>query len=421
MDARKLAIEAIEKIVDKKGYTNIVVNEYLRKFELSEDDKAFFTKLTYGTVENLLTIAYLVEPYIGTKRQKPWLRYLIYISIYQLVYLNTPDYAVINEAVNIANVKDRAVGGFVNAVLRNFLRNPRREITGMDEINTLSIKYSYPAWLVAYLLKDYSYEVVENILVEFSKVKKTHIRVNTLKTTKEEVINVLTNYGLKVEDAPLVKTGLIVDGNITGHNLLKSGKIIIQDISAQLVSEVINPNEGEVILDVCSAPGGKSSHLSTLMKNTGTIYACDIHQHKIKLMEKYFTHNGNTNIKTLLVDARTVKNNFEVSSFDHVLADVPCSGLGVMGHKVDLKYQINLDSIEEIKVLQKEILESTWDLVKKGGYYTYSTCTINKEENEEQIANFLSEHNDVEVVYERTILPFEYHSDGFFICKMRKI
>lgn len=421
MDARRLAIEAIEKIIDKKGYTHIVVNEYLRKFELSEEDKSFFTKLTYGTIENLLTIEYLIEPYIGTKRQKTWLKYLLYISVYQLVYLKTPDYAVINEAVNIANVKDRAVGGFVNAVLRNLLRNPLREISGMDEINTLSIKYSYPTWLVAYLLKDYSIKDVENIFIEFSNVKKIAVRVNTIKSTKAEVLEILREDGFDVSESNIVKNGLVIDGNIQNHKLLKSGKIVIQDLSAQLVGEVVNPNEDDNVLDACSAPGGKTSHLSAIMNNKGTIHACDIHPHKIKLMEKLFAHNGNTNIKTQIVDARELKYHNLENSFDHILADVPCSGFGVMGHKVDLKYQINLDSIEEIKLLQKEILESTWDLVKVGGYYTYSTCTINKEENEEQIENFIKDRTNVEIVYEKTILPHIYHSDGFYICKMRKI
>lgn len=421
MDVRKLAIEAIEKIIDKKGFTHIVVNDYLRKFVLSDEDKSFFTKLTYGTVENLLTIEYYLDPYIGSKRQKPWIKYLLYVSVYQLVYLNTPEYAVVDSAVNIANVKDRAVGGFVNAVLRNFLRNPLRQIIEMDEIDTLSIKYSYPAWLVAYLLKDYSEETVEKILKEFSKVKKISVRVNTLKATKEEVIERLKSDGFEILESDLVENGLLIDGNITNHELLKNGKIVIQDLSAQLVSEVVNPKEGDNVLDACSAPGGKSSHLSAIMNNKGTIHACDIHSHKITLMEKLFKHNGNTNIKAQIVDARDLKYHNLENSFDHVLADVPCSGFGVMGHKVDLKYQINLDSIEEIKKLQSEILETTWDLVKKGGYYTYSTCTINKEENEEQIKKFIETRNDYEIVYERTILPYEYNSDGFYICKMRKI
>lgn len=420
MDVRKLAIEAIEKIVDKKGYSNIVVNEYLRKFILSDQDKAFFTKLVYGTVENLLTIEYYLEPYLK-KRQKPWVKYLLYISIYQLVYLKTPSYAVVDEAVNIANLKDRSIGGFVNAVLRNFLRGELRSFSGLDEIDTLSIKYSYPKWLIAYLLKDYSYDVLEKILIEFSQVKKIGVRINTLLATKEEVIERLNADGFTYEESPLVNNGLLIEENIVDHELIKSGKLVIQDIAAQLVSEVVNPKEGDFILDVCAAPGGKSSHLSTLMNNQGSIIACDIHKHKIKLMESFFKHNGNTNIKTLNVDARLLKDQGYINSFDHVLADVPCSGFGVMGHKVDLKYQINLESIEEIKDLQKEILSSTWELVKKGGYLTYSTCTLNKEENEMQIKNFLKNRVDVEVVYERTILPFEYHSDGFYICKMRKV
>ncbi len=421
MDVRKLAIEAIEKIVEKKGFTHIVVNEYLRKFILSDQDKSFFTKLVYGTVENLLTIEYYLEPFLK-KRQKPWVKYLLYVSIYQLVYLKTPNYAVVDEAVSIANLKDRSIGGFVNAVLRNFLRNDLRDFSGLDEIETLSIKYSYPKWLIAYLLKDYSYEVVEKILIEFAKVKKTAVRVNTLLTTNEEVMERLTQDGITFEKSDLVKNGLLIDGNILDHELFKTGKIVIQDLAAQLVSEVVGPSEGAKVLDVCAAPGGKSSHLSAIMNNTGTIIACDIHKHKQKLMDNLFKNNGNKNIITKIIDARLLKNEEEyINSFNYILADVPCSGLGVMGHKVDLKYQMNLESIEEIKILQSEILNSTWELLKPGGYYTYSTCTLNKEENEEQIQKFLKNRSDVEVVYERTILPFEHNSDGFYICKMRKI
>ncbi len=420
MDPRKLAIEAVERIVDKGGFTHIVVNEYLKKFVLSEEDKAFFTKLTYGTVENLITIAYYLDPYIGSKRQKAWVKYLLYISIYQLVYLKTPEYAVVDSAVSIANIRDRAIGGFVNAVLRNFLRSPLREIAGLDEINTLSIKYSYPAWLVAFFLKDYSVEEVEKILEEYSKVKPTAFRVNTLKATKEEVMDELNNLSIEFEESKLANNFLLTPRNIQGTKLLKSGKIVIQDQAAGRVSEIVSPKESDYILDSCSAPGGKASHLSSLMNNKGRILACDIHQHKIKLMDKFFEHNGNTNIETLLVDARLIKDSYEEETFDSILADVPCSGLGVIGHKVDLKYQITFEAIEEIKVLQKEILESTWPLVKKGGYYTYATCTLNKEENEKQIKKFIKDRKDVEIVSEVTILPFEYHSDGFYICKMRK-
>ena len=158
MNARKLALEALEKIIDKKAFSNIVVNEFLNKFELSLEDRALFTNIVYGTMQNLLTIDYYLEPYISHKKQKSWVKCLLYISVYQLVYLDIPEYAVVNEAVSIANIKDRAIGSFVNAVLRNLLRNPLRGLEGLDEIGTLSIKYSHPSWLVAYFLKDYDYE-----------------------------------------------------------------------------------------------------------------------------------------------------------------------------------------------------------------------------------------------------------------------
>lgn len=420
MDARRLAIEAIERIIEKQGFTHIVVNEFLKKFVLSDEDKAFFTKLTYGTVENLLTIEYYLEPYIGKRRQKPWIKYLLYSAVYQLVYLELPAYAVVDEAVSIAKLRDRNIANFVNAVLRNFLRNDLREISGFNDIHTLSIKYSYPAWLVSFLLKDYSYVEVEKIFKEYQKVKDIGVRVNTIKTNKLAVIKTLEDEGIDFRISELVDNGLAIKDNIQNNKLLKDGKIIIQDLTAQLVSEVVNPAKNSRVIDLCSAPGGKASHLSSIMDNTGMIVACDIYPHKIRLMEKLFRKSGNINIKTELLDAREVINNYPKASFDYVLADVPCSGLGVMGHKVDLKYQINLKAIEEIKVLQKEILESTWDLVKKDGFYTYSTCTLNKEENELQIQEFTKARDDYEIVYEKTILPFEYGSDGFYICKLRK-
>lgn len=420
MNVRKLAVEAVEKIIDKKGFSNIVVNEYLRKFVLSKEDKALFTNLVYGTVQNLITIEYYLDPFIGHKRQKPWVKYLLYISVYQLLYLRIPDYAVINEAVEIANLKDRAVGSFVNAVLRNFLRTELRSLDGLDEIETLSIKHSHPAWLVAYFLKDYDLETVEKILIENSLVKKTAIRINTLKANMEEVKDILEESKIEYSEQQLVRHGLIVNESLVGHSLLTEGKITIQDLSAQLVSEIVNPSLNQQIIDVCSAPGGKAAHLAAIMENTGEIYACDIHPHKMKLMDKLFKQLGVNNIKKQIVDARNLHEIVHDESFDHVLADVPCSGLGVISHKVDLKYQINLESIAEIIALQKEILENTWNLVKRGGYYTYSTCTLNKEENEEQIKTFLKIHPDAEIVHEQTILPFEHHSDGFYICKMRR-
>lgn len=420
MNVRKLALEAIEKIIEKKAFSNIVVNEYLSKFELESEDRALFTNIVYGTIQNLLTINYYLEPYISKKKQKSWIKCLLYLSAYQIIYLDIPEYAVVNEAVSIANIKDRQVGSFVNAVLRNLLRNPLRSLEGLDEINYLSIKYSHPAWLVAYLLKDYDYETVEKILIENANVKDGAIRINTLKATKKEVMDELSEKGIPFSDTDLVENGLIIYSGVNKTDLFTLGKITIQDISSQMVAEVANPFENAKVLDLCSAPGGKVAHMSAIMKNTGTIFACDIYSHKIKLMEKGFNRLGVKNVKTQLIDARNVINYVKEESFDYCLADAPCSGLGVLSHKVDLKYNIDLKSMEEVEYLQKEILDSTCALVKHGGYYVYSTCTINKDENERQIEKFIQKHPEFEIVEERKVMPFDYHTDGFYICKMRR-
>ncbi|HHU56379.1 MAG TPA: 16S rRNA (cytosine(967)-C(5))-methyltransferase RsmB [Acholeplasmataceae bacterium] len=420
MNPRKLALDAIGKILNKGGYSNIVINEYLNKYEFNEEDRKLFTKLVLGTVEKKLTLKYYLEPFLK-KKQKSWVLNLLMMSIYQLIELNIPDYAVVNEAVEIARLKDHYVASFVNAVLRNFLRNDLRSFDNLNEIETLSIKYSYPLWLVTYFLKDYDYEVVEKIFQEFDKVKNDAIRVNTLKTTKDEVIKILEENNIRFEESIIVENGLVVKESLVNHKLFKEGKIIIQDLASQLVSEIIDPKEGSIILDLCSAPGVKASHLASLMNNTGEIYACDIYKHKLKLMEENFNRLGVKNVNIQLIDARKVKDFVKEESFDYVVADLPCSGLGVLGHKVDLKYHITYKAISEIIKLQKEILESSYMLVKKGGFFIISTCTLNKLENEKQVEAFLENHPEFEIVYQKTIMPYEFHTDGFYICKLRRL
>ena len=204
------------------------------------------------------------------------------------------------------------------------------------------------------------------------------------------------------------------------HPLFIKGQIIVQDIASQVVSEIVAPQLNSKVLDLCSAPGGKTAHMAAIMNNTGEIYACDIYEHKLNLMKRNFKKLDVKNANLQLIDARFVKDYVKKEAFDYVLADLPCSGLGVLGHKVDLKYNITLDSINEIITLQQEILEASYNLVKKGGYYIMSTCTINNSENEEQIRQFLNNHPEYEIVEERKILPYEYLTDGFYICKMRR-
>ncbi len=424
MNVRKLAVEAIDKIFEKSAFSNIVVKECLDKFELSNEDKALFTNLVYGTVQKYITLNYFLEPFIEKKKPKHFIYNLLLMSVYQLVYLDIPEYAVLDESVKIAKIKDLKLGTFVNGVLRNFLRTPLRDIENIkdsgDLITYYSVKYSHPIWLVTFLLKDYNYEELEKILTENNSIKKDAIRVNTLKATKEEVINELRKLEIEFEDTGLVSNGLIVSKNVSDTILFKKGLITIQDLSSQKVSEVANPKKGDLVIDMCAAPGGKSAHLASIMENEGRIYSCDIYPQKIKLMNSLFTRLGTTICKSQQIDARIVKDHVRNESFDLVVCDVPCSGLGVMSHKVDLKYKINLDSINEIIALQKEIIEASYPLVKKGGALCYSTCTINKDENERIIKWFIKNHNDMIIEYEKQILPYEYKSDGFYICKLRR-
>ena len=424
MNVRKLAIDAIDKIMVNNGYSNIVVNETLKKFELSKEDKGLFTSLVYGTIQHLLTIEYYLEPFIMKKKPKHYIYYLLCVSVYELVYLHTEPYAVCNEMVGIARLKDMKVASFVNGVLRNFLRTKLRDIEEIkdngDEIKYLSIKYSHPSWLVAFFLKDYDFQTVEKILIENNEEKKDAIRINTIKSNKEEVKEKLEGLGIGYTESDIAPDALIIDKPIINTEILIRGLAIMQDISSQMVGIITNPLPKSSILDLCSAPGGKASHLAALMNNTGKIFACDIYPQKIKLMTELFNRLGISCIKPQQIDARLVKNVVRSSCFDYCLGDVPCSGLGVISHKVDLKYHIEMNSINEIINLQKEILDATWNLVKVGGFYIYSTCTINKDENEYQIREFLKRHPRFEIVEEKQILPFENHTDGFYICKMRR-
>ena len=421
MNIRKLAIEAIEKILYKGGYTSIVINEYLKKFEFTPQEKALFTILVMGTVERKITLEYYLAPYLK-KKNKNWLNSLLLMSVYQLVYMDIKEYAVVDESVNVANVYDRKIGSFVNAVLRNFLRNPVRSIEELKDnrVKYLSVKYSTPEWLVAYLLIDYNEEEVSGIIDLRQDTRWNSIRVNTILSSNSEVEEYFDRLKINYKKSDIVNNGYFVEGNVIDSSLFREGKITAQDIASQKVSEVLDPKEDSIVIDMCSAPGSKTSHLSALMRNTGRIYACDIHEHKIKLMNKNMERLGCENVITQLIDARVVKNKVKKESFDYVLVDMPCSGLGVISHKVDLKYNITLDNINDIIKLQAEIIESSYPILKKGGYIVISTCTVNKKENEEQTQLFMDNHPDMVKVYEKTFLPFEDDCDGFYICKMQK-
>ncbi|HHU80211.1 MAG TPA: 16S rRNA (cytosine(967)-C(5))-methyltransferase RsmB [Acholeplasmataceae bacterium] len=405
------AVSAITQVINQGGYINIVVDETLGRISVSESERRLFTKLVYGTVENKILIDYYLRDYTKQKRLKPYLKNTLRMAVYGLLYLNMADHFIVNTAVEIVKKKDYKGSRLINGVLRAFLKNPLPDLTKLNRLEYLSIKYSFPRFIVELLLKQYP-EKAETILNTLSEESQKALRINTLKGTTAEVEARLQTDGISY----------LIDGNVLytnqsmiNHQLFEEGLVTYQDPSSQLVSEIVDPKPNESILDACSAPGGKTAHMAALADNQAKIVAVDVHEHKLKLMEENFERLGVENVELILSDARSLGSLFAPRTFDKALVDAPCSGLGVTGHKVDLKYQLSEEKIKGLIELQREILDSVAPLVK--GELIYSTCTINQAENEHQMIDFLKRHPNARKIYEKVILPTN-KQDGFYICKL---
>lgn len=412
---RQIAIDILMKYKQENSYLNIELNHVLNKHELSKEDKDLITRIVYGTVQNEIYLDYQLASYIKTKIKK-YDHMVLLMSLYQLIFLTKiPDYAIINEAVNLVKHKGgKYRSQVVNAILRNFLRQGCIDIEGTEE-EKLSISTSTPLWLVKMLIKQLGKETTQKVLASYHEVPTLAARVNTLKTSRNEI---LKNYDLQVgylsQDAILFKSG-----NIANTDLFKQGLVSVQDESSQMVALLLNPAKHSRVLDMCSAPGSKTTHLSAIMENTGMIEAIDLYEHKIQLIQNNAKRLNATNIHAQAYDSTKLTDLFEKESFDSILLDGPCSGLGVIRRKPEIKY-LPSTNMDEIIVLQRKLLENAYLLLKKGGHLVYSTCTINKKENQLQVIDFIKHHQDMKVVEERLVLPFEYHSDGFYMCKMKK-
>ena len=414
--ARIHAYRILNQYFEDESFLNIALNEKLKKSELKREDKDLCTTIVYGTIQNLLAIKYQLQPYIKGKRVKKKIKTLLYLSLYQLMYLDKiPEYAVINEAVNIAKKQGYQTSKFVNAVLRNFVRNERRSLEGLDELERISIETSHPLWMVKMFNKQYGLEKTKKICLEDNTPPTRSGRVNTLKASKEELLK----EGC-FKEGTLSKDALLYDkGNLALTSYFKEGKVTIQDESSQLVARLLNPQKTDYVLDMCSAPGSKTTHLSALMENQGKIEAYDLYEHKVKLVEYNLRRLGVKNVHIQAGDSTKLKEVYPEKTFDCILLDAPCSGFGVLKRKPEIKYH-DSSIMDGLVSLQALLLENAYYLLKNDGTMVYSTCTINKKENELMIQKFIEKHPDMEVVKQRTILNYEYHTDGFFMCKMKK-
>lgn len=408
----QLARDAITRIINEEAYTNLVVSEVIEKHSLTEHERRLFTKIVYGTVEKYLLLDYYLKPYTQGKRLKPYLKNTLRMGVYMLFFMDIANHFVVNELVKIVKKKDYKGSQLVNAIFRSILKDGLKDIKASSYLEELSIKYSYPLSLVEEIYKQYPVDI-ESILNMDYQSNYNIYRINTLKTTIEDVEKYLQVQQIRYK---IDKTTIWVENSLINDVLFKSGKIIAQDSSSQKVGFVADPRVGNRILDACSAPGGKACHMATIMENQGEIVCLDVYDHKIKLIEENAKKQGITIIKPMVCDSREYKTD---ELFDVIVVDAPCSGLGVMDHKVDLKYRMNVDTMNNLVGLQKEILNNLEQYVKVDGFLVYSTCTINQNENNKQIDEFLKNHTNYEKIYEEQFLPNNL-GDGFYICKLQR-
>lgn len=440
MRAREIGFKVLYDIEKNNNYSNISINKHFKDLDIKDIDRGLATELIYGVIENKYYLDYIINKLskIKTKKMSAYVKILLRMGIYQILFLDSvSDYAAVNETVNLVKKYDKRSSGFVNAVLRNVIRGKDniKTIEEKDKLKYLSIKYSYNPWIIKNCIEKFGIEFTEDLLEANSEKPSIYIRVNTLKIDRDTLMKQLEDLDVKCYKVSGIEEAIRVENlkNIENNKLFKEGLFTIQDISSMLVGKVINPSENSKVIDVCSAPGGKSTHLATLMKNTGNVVSRDIFEHKLKLIKSSVDRLGLKNIEVEKFDATRLDNN-SIEKFDYVLADVPCSGMGIIRRKPEIKYKEEKE-IKDITIIQKKILDNASRYVKIGGIIVYSTCTIFDTENTDIVKKFIEENENFELVkidevnvdlenQEKgylKIYPNIHGMDGFFIAKLKRI
>lgn len=440
-NAREIALELLESIEKQQAYSNLLLNNAIKKYHLEKADARLLTELTYGTLQRKMTLDYYLKSFLRKGKIDLWVRQLLRLSLYQMVYLTKiPDRAVIHEAVNIAKKRGhKGIASFVNGVLRSIQREGIPSLDEIkDDLERISIETSHPLWLVKRWVRQFGVEKAREICEENLRTPVQTGRVNEYLTDVEEVISILNEEGFEVKRSEIIPSAIkCLRGNLANSNAFKNGLLTIQDESSMLVGYVLSPEKGEHILDCCAAPGGKSTHIGELLKNTGSVTSLDLHEHKVKLIKENAERLKLSNIKPRVLDSREASKVFESESFDKVLVDAPCSGLGVIRRKPDIKYVKTEEDVYALTSVQLQLLDEASKLVKKGGWLVYSTCSIDHDENEQVSKKFLESHPDfqadIEIInrvpklvqpfvqnHMIQILPQDLGSDGFFIACFRK-
>lgn len=422
---RYVSMEILIEIEENHAYSNLIINQYLEKYKITEG--AFIRELVYGVLERKLTLDYYLRSFVtrGFNQIKPPVKALLRMGLYQILYLDSvAPYAAINECVEISKKTSKNHSGFLNGVLRNCLRKKETLVlpaAQKDRLTYLEIKYSYSKPLIQYWLASYPQPFVEALLECGNARPPLTLRVNTLKSTVQEVCTVLEKEGYECLPGKHSKNAIhITKGkHILSHKLFKEGVIQPQDESSMLAVEALEVKKGECVIDVCSGPGGKTAYIGALMENKGTLIGLDVHPHRVKLIETIGKRHGITLLKTACVDA-TVGESSYTGIADKVLVDAPCSGFGVIRRKPELKYMKDMNHVEDLGNLQYEILKKSFSYLKPGGTLVYSTCTISEKENSQVIQRFLKADTEAVFVEEKQYYPNVDGTDGFYIGKLKK-
>lgn len=424
MTARELAINILYKIENAESYSNIEIDKEFNKSDLSALDKGLASELVYGVLTWKITIDEIIKRYSSVKLKKisPWILNILRIGIYQIVFLDRiPESAAVNESVKLAKKYGHEFSSrFTNAVLRKIEKNEMDKLVdylsskALLEDEIISIITSHPLWLVDELLKEYDKKFVTALLNANNIKPEITLRANLVKTTRDELYKLLQLKGVECKKGNLpdsIKANKIVD--------FSTQLFSVQDEAAQMACLKLGVQKGDKVLDACAAPGGKTTYLAGLMENQGRIDAWDIHEHRVKLIEDLAKTLGVTIIKASQKDA-TEYTSILSGHYDKILLDVPCTGIGVIRKKPDIKWTRKPEDIESLAEVQADILNICSNYLRCGGRMVYSTCTVFARENHLQIENFLSKHPEFNLVEEINLYPHIDGTDGFYIAVLER-
>ncbi len=404
-NSRLIAFEILYKMQKEGAYSNIALDKALSEYETS--DKAFISNLVLGVTERKITLDYLINPYLSGKT-KPKVMLILYLGAYQLYFMDkVPSSAAINTSVELAGMTGVSYyKNLINAVLHKIDDNR----IDLDSIEDLSVKYSCPKNLINFWTKMYGSDKCEKILSVINEKPPVFAVPNTLYVDCEELTYELLSSNVECEtDGELVKINSSFD--LGSLKPFKDGLFHIQDKSSYECAKALEAKEGDVVLDICSAPGGKAFTIAEGMNNKGCVFAFDIHEHRVRLIENGAKRLGLNNIKASVNDAEVYSDT--IPEADRILCDVPCSGFGIIRRKPEIRYK-ELDSIKELPELQLEILETSSKYLKDNSRLIYSTCTLNKRENENVVKAFLDKHTEFKLIKEKTVFPSKNGGDGFY-------